>query len=62
VHEGVVPEDHFLRKLEEVVNSVLIPRVVRLYYGRARRGHLPYNPVVILKILVLSHLHDLSES
>jgi ABC-type thiamine transport system substrate-binding protein len=57
-----VPEGRFLRKLEEVVDwELFTPKLVRLYRGRAERGRPPYNPVVILKILVLSYLYDLSQ-
>lgn len=62
LYERAVPEDHFLRKLKDVVDwEVFTPKLVRLYRGRAKRGRPPYNPVVILKILVLSYLYDLSE-
>ena len=62
LYERAVPEDHFLRKLEEVVDwEVFAPKLIRLYRGKAKRGRPPYNPVVILKILVLSYLYDLSE-
>jgi transposase len=62
LYERAVAEDHFLRKLEELVEwDVFTPKLVRLYRGRAKRGRPPYNPAVILKILVLSYLYDLSE-
>jgi len=62
LYERTVPADHFLRKLEEVVDwEVFTPKLIRLYRGRAERGRPPYNPVVILKVLVLSYLYDLSE-
>ena len=62
LYERAVPEDHFLRRLEEVVDwEIFTSRLVRLYRGKAKRGRPPYNPVVILKMLVLSYLYDLSE-
>jgi transposase len=62
LYEGAVPEDHFLQKLEQGVDwEVFTPKLVRLCRGRAKRGRPPYNPVAILKILVLSYLYDLSE-
>lgn len=37
-------------------------KLVRSYRGRAKRSRAPlYDPVVILKLLVLAHLYDLSE-
>jgi IS5 family transposase len=62
VYDQVVPEKHFLRQLDRVVDwSVLTERLVGLYRGRGRVGRRPYEPAVILKMLVLSYLYDLSE-
>jgi IS5 family transposase len=62
LYERTVPARHFLRKLNEVVDwEVFVPKLIRLYRGRAKRGRPPYNPVVILKILLLSYLYHLSE-
>lgn len=62
LYERAVPADHFLRQLEAVVDwDAFEPKLIRLYRGKARRGRPPYNPVVILKLLVLSYLYDLSE-
>ncbi len=44
--ERTVPEDHFLRRLDEVVEwEVFVVSLVQLYLGGARRGRAPYNPV-----------------
>ena len=62
LYEHAVPEEHFLRQLREVVDwAVFTAKLVRLYRGRAKRGRPPYEPVVILKMLLLSYLYDLSE-
>ena len=62
VYDQVVPEKHFLREMERVVNwSVFSERLVGLYRGRGRVGRPPYEPAVILKMLVLSYLYDRSE-
>jgi IS5 family transposase len=62
LYERVASAEHFLRKLEEVVDwEVFTPKLVRINRGRAKRGRPPYSPVVILKIPVLSYLYDLSE-
>jgi IS5 family transposase len=62
VYERVIPEGHFLRALERVVDwRVFTERLVALYRGRARIGRPPYNPVVMLKMLLLTYLYDLSE-
>ena len=62
LYERTVPGKHFLRQLERIVDwEVFAPKLVQLYRGKAKRGRPPYNPVVILKILVLSYLYGLSE-
>jgi IS5 family transposase len=62
VYERAVPEEHFLRQLDDVVDwELFTPKLIRLYRGRAKRGRPPYDPVVILKMLLLSYLYDLSE-
>ena len=62
LYEDAVPEDHFLRKLDEVVEwKVFEAKLIRLYRGGAKRGRPPYDPVVILKMLLLSYLYELSE-
>lgn len=62
LYSEAVPADHLLRRLEEVIDwhtftSLLLP----LYEGRGEEGRPPYNPVVLLKMLVLAYLYNLSE-
>ena len=62
VYDRAVPDGHFLRQLDEVVDwEVFSDRLIRLYKGQAREGRPPYEPAVILKMLVLSYLYNLSE-
>lgn len=62
VYARVVPPDHFLRQLARVVDwSVFTEQLVKLYVGRAEEGRPPYEPAVILKMLVLGFLYNLSE-
>jgi len=62
VYARAVPDSHFLRQLAEVVDwGVLGERLVRLYKGKAQEGRPPYDPAVILKMLILSYLYNLSE-
>jgi IS5 family transposase len=62
VYDRVVPERHFLRELERVMDwSVFTERLVELYRGRGEIGRPPYDPAVVLKMLVLAYLYDLSE-
>jgi IS5 family transposase len=57
-----VPRDHFLVKLNEVIDwesftTILLPA----YKGLAEEGRPPYPPVVILKMLVMAYLYHFSE-
>jgi transposase, IS5 family len=62
VYERVVPRDHFLVKLKQVIDwdsftDILLPA----YKGLAEEGRPPYPPVVILKMLILTYLYRFSE-
>ena len=62
VYERVVPRDHFLVKLNQVIDwdsftDILLPA----YKGLAEEGRPPYPPVVILKMLVITYLYRFSE-
>jgi IS5 family transposase len=62
LYDRTVPNSHFLRQLEGLVDwEVYAEKLVRLYRGRAEVGRPPYNPSVILKMLLLAYLYDLSE-
>ena len=62
VYDRAVPERHFLRELERVVDwTAFTERLVALYRGKGQIGRPPYNPAVMLKMLVMAYLYDLSE-
>jgi IS5 family transposase len=62
LYERTVPDNHFLRQLEELVDwEVFAEKLVRLYRGKAEVGRPPYNPAVVLKMLLLAYLYNLSE-
>ena len=62
VYEQVVPKDHFLVKLKEMVPwQRFTDKLVKYYKGKARLGRPPYDPVVVLKMLLLSYLYNVSE-
>lgn len=55
LYERAVPDGHFLRQLEMMVDwDVLSGKLVRLYRGKAQMVRLPCNPSVILKMLLLA--------
>ena len=62
VYDRAVPQEHFLRQLDGLVNwGVYARKLIRLYKGGGVVGRPPYNPAVILKMLLLSYLYNLSE-
>ena len=62
LYDRTVPADHFLRQLERVVDwGEFTEQLIELYRGKGRLGRPPYDPAVILKMLVISYLHDISE-
>jgi transposase len=62
IYDRVVPTDHFLRQLEELVPwDRFTGNRVKFYRGKARQGRSPYDPVVLLKRLLVAHLYNLSE-
>ncbi len=62
VYDRVVPKEHFLRKLNEVVDwRPFTQKLVRFYKGGGEYGPPPYEPALILKMLLVSYLYNLSE-
>ncbi|MEW6568928.1 MAG: transposase, partial [Chloroflexota bacterium] len=62
LYQQVVPADHFLRQLQQVVPWQRFSKtLVRFYLGKARQGRPPYDPVVLLKMLLVAYLYNLSE-
>lgn len=62
VYSRIVPRDHFLVKLNQVIawerfTEILLPA----YKGLAEEGRPPYPPVVILKMLIIAFLYRFSE-
>jgi IS5 family transposase len=61
-HEQVVPANHFLVLLRDLIDwGRCTGAFVRLYLGEAQRGRPPYHPMLILKCLFLAYMYDLSE-
>jgi transposase, IS5 family len=62
IYDRIVPADHFLRKLDEVIPwERFTKRLVRLYKGRGQAGAAPWNPALVLKMLLIAYLYDISE-
>ena len=63
LYDQIVPPNHFLRKLREVVPcQPFTYRLVNYHKGKARTGWPPIDPSPMLRMLLLSYLYDLSES
>jgi transposase len=62
LYEQVIPRDHFLVQLRQVVPwKRFTYKLVKYYRGQAQLGRPPYDPAVVLKMLLISFLYDISE-
>ena len=62
VYDRTIPQRHFLRKLNEVVDwERFSQRLITLYKGNGQYGRPPFEPVILLKMLLLAYLYNLSE-
>lgn len=62
LYEQKVAKNHFLRKLNEVIDwSRFTEKLLGYYQGKGKIGQAPYNPALILKMLLLCYLWDVSE-
>jgi IS5 family transposase len=62
VYRQVIPEDHFLVKLKQLIPwGRFTEQLIRYYQGGGEVGRPPYEPAVILRMLLVSYLYDLSE-
>ncbi len=62
IYSQVIPEDHFLMQLDKTIDwQPFTSELVKSYKGLAERGEVPYDPVMILKMLFLAYLYSMSE-
>ena len=62
LYDQVVPQDHFLRKLRQIVDwDYFTKRLIKLYKGQGVVGRPPFDPAMMLKIEVIAYLYKLSE-
>ena len=62
VYDQVVPKEHFFRKLNEMLDwRKYTQKMMRWYKGHAEYGRPPFDPVVLLKMLLVAYLYNLSE-
>lgn len=62
MYEAIVPENHYLRKLNGIVNwATLAEGIFSCYKGEFQTGSSPISPVTLLKMIFLSYLYDKSD-
>jgi len=62
VYDRVIPSHHFLVKLKEIIPwERFTHKLVKYYRGRAREGRPPYDPALLLRMLLVCYLYNLSE-
>jgi IS5 family transposase len=62
VYDRIISKDHFLRVLLGAIPwERFTYKLVKWYKGNAREGRPPYDPSVILRMLLLAYLYNLSE-
>ena len=62
IYDQVVPRDHFFRKLNEVLDwRKYTQKMMRWYKGGGEYGRPPFDPVMLLKMLLVAYLYNLSE-
>lgn len=62
LYSQVVPANHFLRKLRELIDWERYTRkLIRLYKGEGVVGRPPFDPALVLKVELVAYLYNLSE-
>lgn len=62
LYDQVVDSKHFFVKLALAIDwSVFTKRLMRLYKGGGEYGPPPYDPALILRMLLVSYIYDISE-
>ena len=62
LYDQIVPENHFLRKLNDLVDwTYYTKKLTKLYKGEGLSGRPAYDPALLLRSLLISYLYNLSE-
>jgi transposase, IS5 family len=62
IYAEAVPSDHFLVQMDKTVQwDQFTPVLIAAYKGQGEVGGVPYDPIMILKMLLVSYLYDISE-
>jgi IS5 family transposase len=62
LYDQVVPRDHFLRKLRQIIEwNRFTRKLIKLYKGEGLVGRPPFDPALMLKVELIAYLYNLSE-
>lgn len=62
LYDITVQPDHFFRKLNQIINwKKFSQKLIKLYKGKGFYGRPPFDPVLVLKMMLVAHLYQLSE-
>lgn len=62
LYDQVIPADHFLRKLRQIIEWERFTRkLIKLYKGEGVVGRPPFDPALVLKAELIAYLYNLSE-
>jgi transposase, IS5 family len=62
LYDQIVPRDHFLRKLRQVIEwNRLTRKLIKLYKGEGVVGRPPFDPALVLKVELIAYLYKLTE-
>jgi transposase len=62
LYEPVVPAQHFLRQLKQVIEWERYTRkLLKLYKGGGMVGRPPFDPAMVLKVEIIAYLYNLTE-
>ena len=62
LYDKLIPTNHFYRKLNETIDwDRFTKALIELYRGGGEYGRPPYDPALVLKMLLISYLYNLSE-
>lgn len=62
LYDQIVPRDHFLRKLRELIDwDHFTHKMIKVYKGQGLVGRPPFEPAMLLKVEVIAYLYNLSE-
>ena len=63
LYERVIPKDHFMVKLKELVDwPRYTKQLIKYYKGKGELGQAPYDPALILKMLLILSVQYLREA